>query len=434
MIIEFTISNFRSIRDTQMVSFYAESSPQVLADNIAYPKSNKIGVLKTVGLFGANASGKSNFLLAFEALRFIAGKSGDLKNGAAISCYNPYRLASECLNQPTTFEVEFIVPEGIRYLYFVSFTRNRIVEERLISYASGQPAVFFNRQKDDDWKSIQFGAKYKGGKRKFPFFSNNAYLAKAGNSADAPESIQSIARFFENKIVHLTHDESIYLSNNWQENDSFVSTIGALLRFADTGIEEFGAEKQDFDPGKISKEIPDSLRGAISQSMMWKYLFSHKKRDGNAGVFELKEESDGTKRFFNLAPLLVETLAKGGVLVLDEIESSMHPFMTETIIKLFHDSEANAGNAQLIFSSHDMHLLGMQRFRRDQIIFAEKADGESRFYSAADFDKSVVKSNCPFAKWYLEGRFDAIPSINYRKIVELIQSNRSNDAKEKVSC
>ena len=116
MIIDFTIKNFRSIKDEQTFSFYAEKSPDHFKDNIAYPSNGKIGVLRTSGIYGANASGKSNVLLAFESLRYIVTYSGDLKEDDLIEEYEPYRLSQKTINEPVSFEMEFFSDEDVRFI------------------------------------------------------------------------------------------------------------------------------------------------------------------------------------------------------------------------------------------------------------------------------------------------------------------------------
>jgi AAA15 family ATPase/GTPase len=132
-------------------------------------------------------------------------------------------------------------------------------------------------------------------------------------------------------------------------------------------------------------------------------------------------KSAGTQKLFHLAPLIVNVLSNGGVLIIDELDNSMHPFMADIIIRLFNDPDVNKGNAQLIFSTHNITLMSSERFRRDQIWFTEKINGATSIYSLDDFDKNMVKPQSPFNKWYAEGRFGAVPKIDYLRIVELLK-------------
>ena len=198
MIVDFTISNFRSIRDEQTISFFAESPGNHLLDNISYPAGKRIGVLNTAGIYGGNASGKSNILLAFEALQFLIANTSSLKDGQPISCYEPYRLSKQTKSEPVKFEIEFFITDGKRFRYKVSFTKNRIVEESLIYYKSAKPATMFERAKGDTWETVKFGTLFIGGKKRFPFFDNNSYLSVAGSSADSPAIIRDVYNCFQN--------------------------------------------------------------------------------------------------------------------------------------------------------------------------------------------------------------------------------------------
>ena len=146
--------------------------------------------------------------------------------------------------------------------------------------------------------------------------------------------------------------------------------------------------------------------------------------------FKLAEESAGTQRLFKIAPILLDTLTNNGVVLLDELESSMHPFMAEMIIRLFNDPEVNPKGAQLVFTTHNVHVMNPELLRRDQIWLAEKENGASTYFSLSDFDKNVVKPKSPFNRWYLEGRFDAIPRIDYRSIANMLKSIRNSDAEK----
>jgi hypothetical protein len=429
MIVEFTVTNFRSIRDETTFSLYAENPGSHLTNNIAYPANDKIGVLKSIGIYGANASGKSNLLLAFEALQYLIRTSGDLKDGEPIDCYEPYRLSEETRNAPVRFEVEFVTPAGVRYLYKAAFNKHRIMREQLIGYASKQPAVLFTREETDTWETVKFGTTFKGGKKRFAFFQNNAYLSKAGNSADAPESIRDVFNYLQNHLIRLAHDEHIS-ANMLTKNEDYLKLTEALLSFADIGIQAVTVQEQDtdMDTVKFPPGFPDEMKAAIRRQMKWKYLFSHQTDVGQAEQFELKDESAGTKRLFDLAPLLAAVLIAGGVLAFDELENNMHPLLAELIIKLFNDPQVNQKGGQLIFSTHNVHIMSSDLFRRDQIWFAEKENGVSRYFSLADFDKNIVKSSSPFSRWYLEGRFNAIPKIDYQKIADKFTAFRTSDA------
>lgn len=429
MIVEFTISNFRSIKDEQTFSLYAENPGTHLLENISNPGDGRIGVLKSAGMYGANASGKSNVLLAFSALNHLIRHSGGYKDKTPIRCYEPFLLSEETKKKPVRFEVEFFTPDGTRYIYKVSFTRERIVTEQLSFYPSAKVALIFDRTESDTWETIKFGTLFSGGKKKFPFFDNNAYLSKAGDSADAPEIIRNVYNYFQSEVLHLGLGEEINFKG-FEEDESLFSKVSALLTFIDTGVSGVVAKEKDTD--SFSVKFPDGMPAEIKESflrdMKRSYLFAHQTDTKSTEWLDLKEESAGTQKLFHLAPLIIDVLGTGGVLIVDELDNSMHPFMAELIIRLFNDPEVNQGNAQLIFSTHNTSLMAPERFRRDQIWLTEKINGATKIYSLEDFDKKRVKPQSPFNRWYAEGRFGAVPKIDYRSIVNLLKSSGDADA------
>ena len=429
MIIEFTVSNFRSIQDEQTFSLYAATPGNHLALNIAsVPSPGGIYPLKSAGVYGANASGKSNLLLAFRALQYLLARSGSLKDGEPIKCYEPYLLSGQTQNAPVRLALEFQVSNGSRYLYTVAFLRNRIVEERLDLYRTARVANLFDRRENDTWESTKFGPFLKGGTRKFPFFANNAYLSKAGNSADAPEIIRDAYNYILRDITHLGIDDDISFGNDVYSKPGVLEKIAQLLKLIDTGVADIKVENQEVKKEDFifSPNTPEGFKKQIMLEKSRTFLFDHKTETNETVAFERGAESKGTLKMFDLAPLLIDVFENGGVLIIDELDRSMHPHMAELIIKLFNDPEVNPGGAQLIFSTHNANLMSPDLLRRDQVWFAEKSNGASRFFSLDDFDKKKVTPTSPFARWYAEGRFGAIPSIDYGGVVKLLRKRQTD--------
>ncbi|MEY8213599.1 MAG: ATP-binding protein [Colwellia sp.] len=424
MIIDFTVSNFRSIREKQTFSLFAESSSSHLSENVASPNDGKIGVLRTAGVYGANASGKSNLLLAFQALRYIVCSSGDLKDGDDIPCYEPYMLAATSKNAPIEFEIEFFSKDGVRYIYKTAFNAKRILSESLDFYPSRSKANLFKRDEKDSWETVAFGGHYKGGKKKFAFFDNNSYISKAGNSADAPDLIRSIFNYFRLEIFHLGVNQRVGMGH-WNENQELVNSISEILSKVDTGIFGVNFKEQDVTDIKLPNDIPDDMRKRILESESRKPVFLHKGEKEFQAEFTEEMESAGTTKLFNMLPMLIETFDDGGILLLDELDNSFHPHIAELIIKLFNDPSVNKNNAQLIFSTHNINLMSPDLLRRDQIWLTEKNNGETLFTSLDEFDKNVVKIDSPFSKWYGDGRFGAIPAIDVRAISDIIKDRIS---------
>jgi AAA15 family ATPase/GTPase len=429
MIIEFTVENFKSIKDEQIFSLYTtDSAESHLSENmVKNPFPGDFSLLKSVGVYGANASGKSNLLKAFYALQWIAVYSKILDDGDKLPCYEPYRLSDTCKTKATTFEIEFIIPEKGRFSYKISFVKNVIVNEKLACYRTSKEAILFERKKSDTWGTIRSGNLYKGGKKQFRFFANQSYLSVAGSSPDAPELIRDVYTFFRKEIIHLSVDDECGYALS-EENMTLLEQMSQLITFADTGICGIEIHKRDKNKLKMRfhPSMPLSLRKKILEQERQEFQFLHESDTGSAVSFEQKDESTGTTRLFSLSPLIFDALETGGVLIIDELDNSMHPFMAELIIKLFNDPEVNPFGAQLIFSTHNINLMSPDLMRRDQTWFAEKDKGATRIYSLDSFDKKIVTPTSPFNRWYAEGRLGAVPHIDYMSIVKLFKKGERN--------
>ncbi|MCC7005075.1 MAG: ATP-binding protein [Ottowia sp.] len=374
-------------------------------------------------MYGANASGKSNVLLAFRALQYLVTHSGNLTEGRKIACYEPFRLSEQGKTSPVKFEIEFVNNDGIRFIYVISFDQTSILEESLDFYPSRQKANLFKRNNSDTWETISFGSQYKGGEKRIAFFNNNSYLSKAGNNASSPEIIRSVYKYFTNSIVHLRSSDELYVSDFSLDAET-LNKVSLLLCHVDTGVAGITRnEKPELPEILFPEGIPDSVKKKILERNSDDFVFLHKNENGNTESFKQDLESDGTQRMFGLMPLLIDVFSNGGVLIADELDSSLHPHIAELIIKLFNDSEINTLGAQLIFSTHNINLMTSSNLRRDQIWFTEKSGGATRLYCLADFDKQIVKQDSPYGHWYDAGRFGALPRIDYQAIARILQPN-----------
>ncbi|MGV8891717.1 MAG: AAA family ATPase [Burkholderiaceae bacterium] len=424
MIVDFTIENFRSIKTEQIFSMYVQNPKKHLSSNVAFPADDKVGVVRSAGIYGANASGKSNFLLAFRALRYIACSSGNLKDGQKIPCYEPFLLSQETENAPIRFEIEFVNTDKRRYRYAVSFNQYEIIDEVLDFFPSRAKANLFKRLEGNTWENISFGGLYKGGTRRIPFFKNNSYLSKAGNNAGASKMIRSVYDYLWNNLGQQIAFEDAF--GPLYKDEKILELASKFLCNVDTGIHAVEVKENNTPlPDLFSNQVPEKIKNLILERSKKAYFFSHKMENGNVAQFKHEEESEGTQRLFSMLPFLISTFKNGSVFIVDEIDSSFHPHIAELIIKLFNDAEINVNNAQLIFSTHSISLMSSKDMRRDQIWFVEKKEGKSGLYCLDDFDKDTVKSDSPFGTWYNDGRFGALPSIDYEAIAEILKSGNS---------
>ncbi|CAM3805931.1 putative abortive phage-resistance protein/transporter [Pseudomonas reidholzensis] len=418
MIVDFSFRNFRSFRDDAMLSLHAEHPKSNLLGNITYPLNDGIAVLKSAVIYGANASGKSNVLMAFKALRWLVSESDSFKEDKEIRCFEPYLLSAESLDSPIEFEIEFIIPGDRRYIYAVSFNNQKILTESLDFYPSRLRANIFTRKLGDSWENISFGSHYKGGMKKIPFFDNNLYLSKAGNNAAAPKMIRNVYNYFRNILIFGLNRE-LPLSDIYKSDGVLELTANFMSRI-DTGVSRITREEIDLGQHKFPVEMPQDIKDEILRRHRYNFIFHHDTENGGSTAFEQDQESEGTQQLFKMLPVILSSLKMGSVIIIDELESSFHPHIAELIIKIFNCPDLNINGAQLIFTTHNLELMSPTLMRRDQIWFAKKNGGASKIYSLDEFDKSTVTPSSPYAAWYAEGRFGAIPQVNFQAISEYL--------------
>lgn len=427
MIISLKVENFRSIKEEVIFDLRAATSNH-LSDNVVILPKTDDRVVRTVGIYGPNASGKSNLLRAFSALSYLVEESYSLKDGEDISCYEPYSLCQINKSEPVKFEIEFVV-NSLKYKYKIHFLKREILLETLDCFYSKQPSNLFSRD-NSGWENIRFGSQFKGGIKKIPFSRNNSYLSKIGMVEEAPEIAKEVYRFFSELICPIGMDTSFSVMHleNEQFRELLTSFAGSFLSMVDTGINKVSiVENKDLDI-KLPDDMPEEMRRRILLENRFSYKFGHEMEGGECAEIDIEDESAGTRRLFELTPAIMSCLFLNRVLIIDEIDHSMHPHLAALLIRLFNDSEINREGSQLIFTTHNIELMKSDRMRRDQIWFTEKVNGATEIYSLDDFDKDKVKSNSPFNKWYDEGRFGGTPTINFMKIKDyLISLSREED-------
>jgi AAA15 family ATPase/GTPase len=404
---------------------YAEKKEKHHAGNISYINEN-IGVLKTAAIYGSNASGKTNLIMAFDALTSMIVDSGNWKDGDAIECHQPYLLSEESKYQPTEFEIEFFV-NGNRYRYYITYDHHNILFEKLDVFSTARPTNLFTRTDAVDWRAMKFGDAYKGGRRLIPFFRNNSYLSRSGNTPDSPEAVRDVFNFFRKKTAILLTNQRLNIID-WQSDNDTREVISHFLKEADFGISRFEVEKIELSNNVPSfpDDMPDEIKKAIINDLSKIDYFYHYTDNGNTVRFTQDMESLGTRRLYEILPAIFFVLKNGMTLFMDEIERSFHPHMAELIIKIFNDPIVNINNAQLIYTTHDLSLMASEQLRRDQIYLAEKnVQNGTEYICLDDFDSSL-KDNSPFSKWYTEGKLGGIPKINYSNITRKIKEALDN--------
>lgn len=426
MIVDFTIQNFRSIKDETILSM--TTSNNLKRDNFLnnIEESNQIikisnenfDLLNSAIVYGANASGKSNVILAILYLKQFIINSTDLKLGQLIPFYEPFCLDTFCSLEPTIFEIEFIVINK-RYLYKIEFDRKIVVFESLILIENEKEIVLFERRQ----QKFVFDKKLKG-KKAFlveQLLENNLFLSKGANN-NIPILKEVYLYFLNNIIVEFSINTDDYFLKNILRQINVISLsvenleinklkIEKFLKSADTGISEIEFRKVFVNDNNL-----DIIK---FEPILYHKLFENEKLIGNV-EFKLNQESKGTIKMFDLALIILDVLEKGKILFIDELDTSFHPLLTEYIINLFNDKNINKYNSQLIFTTHETSLLNLMNFREDQIWFMEKNKfGNSNMFSLAEFDSKDIQNAISLQNWYLNGRFGGLPSIDKLEMYEL---------------
>lgn len=415
MIVDLTVSNFRSIKDEVTLSMVAEQSLGKHANNYTLIEDSRFAILRSAAIFGPNAAGKSNILRALAALRWLVASSSGLKEGALIAPYEPFRLTPENSKAPVRLELEFVVPSGTRYRYEISFTSSRIVEERLYSFARRSRALVFERGPEDTWDSVKFGGTYKGGTRKFSFFPNTAYLSRAGNDASAAPFIREIYGYFQ-RITYVPTNGTLTPGLSVAD-DSMIKVLSDFICLADTGVSKLTVEDVESPTEiRLPEGIPDSLKEAILADNRRRARYWLTSASGELVGFDEDDMSSGTTRLVELLPAAIHAFSDGSPVIVDEMDANLHTDVVSLLLSLFHDNEINKKGAQLIFTTHDTNILDPELMRRDQIWFTSKNNGVSSLKSLDEYERKFVKHDSPFEEFYRDGRLGALPRLAVGKV------------------
>lgn len=436
MLIQFSVTNFRSIRERQTLSLVTGSGKE-LPQNVFPLGRDNLDLLHSAGIYGGNATGKSNLLAAMKFVKhFVISSAKDMQKGEAIEV-EPFRLSKATENAPCEFEFVF-VHKGIRYQYGFSVMKERVVEEYLFVFEKSRGQAWFQRAWDDSAKMYRWApfGKYLKGKLaeiKQATRDNALFVSTAVQLNN--EALSPIVDWFQNVLAvapmyALRHGFS---AKQVEKDPVEKKKILHLLGTADLEIRDIYAESKPLAPEDLSEDIPEAVKNAFLESMKGekglqrrKVIFLHRHNDSGEMIpFDLEDESRGTQALFAAAGPVFDVLGKGRVLAIDEIDSSLHPNLVRFIVGLFHHPETNPNHAQLIFVTHDTTLLDSDLMRRDQIWFVEKdAQQSTVLYPLSDYHPRQKES---LQKGYLHGRYGGLPNVGRLGPPKI---NRSVDERE----
>lgn len=416
MLVEFRVQNFRSLRDEQLLSMVASKDKVMLETNAVETGLSAVPyVLKSSVIYGANASGKSNLIKALQYMRDVVLQSAAIPPGQLFNV-KPFLLDEDSAASPVEFEVTFLLGK-IRYQYGFTMNAERILSEYLLVYKAFKPQRWFERRFDDDTgqDSYEFGSGLKGTKQVWEKAtrSNALFLSMAVQLNS--EGLRPVYDWFAKKLVIFNEQEQLnsrFTVQMLKQPDSR-KQICDFLQAADISISDIDVQTRKV-PGQALhvNMVAGKTELKSEQVEQHQLLFSHVTEQGKA-VFELADESSGTRNLLFLAGPVLDILQKGCVLVVDELDTSLHSLLVHELVRLFHRNEINQGDAQLIFSTHDTSLLDApDLLRRDQIWLVEKdVQQASMLVALSEFSP---RKNEALERGYLMGRYGGIPFVHER--------------------
>ena len=413
MLLEFKIKNFMSIKDELILNMEANSKND-LEDNISV--IDKERVLKSACILGANAHGKSTIVKAFTSAIIFIRNSNLLQDGVKLPWMVPFKFDDVTIKEPSFFEFTFMTNET-KYIYGFSADVNKVHDEYLYKYSSSKPSLMFKRTNTNDYEFPQITKA-----RLNEIVKNNTenkLLFSTANVWNFNEFKEPFEWFMKN--INTYSDFNLGMIDIAKyNNDEIKKSVLKILNNSDISIKDYNIEI-------VNRKLNNNEKGPIIliNAMMGNTLpandsvreiritTKHEVIDtkGNKREYtlDMSEESLGTQKMFYIG-LVLQDILNGQTMIIDELENSLHPFLVEYLIKMFHNPKVNTNNAQLIFTSHSKPLLNLDLFRREQIYFAEKELNSSKteIYSLSDYS---VRKNEDIEKGYTNGRYGAVPFI-----------------------
>lgn len=397
MLINFTVGNLTSYKDKKTLSMEATSIKEY-AERIIVKDQHKL--LPVVAIYGANSSGKSNLITSIVIFRHIILNSLQ-RPSTDIIPVTPFMLNEKTRNEPTFFEIELLI-NGTAFRYGFIVDVEKVHQEWLFQKKSARG-------------------------KEYELFYRDGEIIECSNDFEEGRSLEnkvrknglflSVVDSFNGKISRLLIEEinKIHLVSGLEHDALSVST--STLCKEDDIKEQFSALFESLDLGFQDFSIPDDKEMAKKlKAYTVHHIYNDRGEKVKRDFFTMStQESSGTNKVFDLAGVILFALTYGATLIIDELDSKLHPLITRKIINLFNSPESNPGNGMLIFTTHDTNLLSSKLLRRDQVWFTEKDKTEATdLYSLVEFklpDGKTVRNDSSYEKDYIKGRYGAIPYI-----------------------
>jgi uncharacterized protein len=430
MLLRFQAANVRSFRDPVELSLQATTMAEPGVPRLLpWRESTKhpVRVLPAAGIFGANASGKTNLLRVMDDMRRLVVTSFSSTNRNRIY-RKPFRLDPDSEREPSEFGIDLIL-DGIRHEYSFSVDDSHVIEETAQRYTHGKAATIFHRS--DMTVELGVGNRAKGRAVKEILRPNSLFLSAAA-AADHPD-LTPLYEWFENNLL-LAEAASrsrrwLYTTHMLKQHETRPHVL-EMLHAADLGVTDARTRKM---PAEIAERLQKAIAALndqeageepfaiqLEEDSLTSIVLSHQGLRDSV-EFDISEESLGTLVWLGLIGPVLDALADGTVLLADELESSLHPALVAQLVRMFQNPTSNPNDAQLIFNSHEAGLLGNsvddRILGRDQVWFTEKLhDGRTRLYPLTDLTPRPAEA---VGKRYLAGRYGATPIISPEEFAAL---------------
>lgn len=413
MLMQFTFDNFRSIKDS--VTFSMVSG---LNNRHSVLPARHYKLLPSAVIYGANASGKSNVVRALDYMKAMVLNVRKVFQSTDTLNHEPFRLSTETMNASSSFEVIFF-NDQVKYRYGFEADSTTVYSEWLFADEKGKEARLFFRDSDTGEFYVN-PEKFKEGKG-LKVLPNSLFIWKCDQ--EGGQIAHSILEWFKkvNLLNGMRPSDYLFYTLNQMKKPEFYQEIKRLVKSADLGIDDLKHREDEIPANEIEKlpvpkEIRDSVLANASPLVKLGARTIHVKYNeaGNPEGFEefdlASDESEGTKKYFCLSAPFIDSLRNGKILLVDELDASLHPLLTMALISLFNNPEINTRNAQLIFVSHDTNLLNQKLFHKSQIWFTEKDRfGSTHLHSLVEYKN--VRATDNLEKHYIQGKYGAIPYV-----------------------
>ena len=418
-LIEFSVGNFKSIRDRVHLSMVAAKKLASEHPSLDHDATIEVlphdALLRSAAIYGANASGKSNLLAALRFMkRLVLNSSKESATDQPIDV-EPFLLGVQA-DKPSFFEVVFLMDgETIRYGFEVSVKRVH-AEWLFARKGESKEASIFSRTEERVEVS---SPRFKDGKGLEERTRPNALFLSVVAQFNG-KLASSVQRWFANSLKIISGlDDTGFVNYTVEacENEDRRAAVLNFVRAMDVGIDGISISKVPFSES-VSRKMPAELKELLSKlghHEVARVATTHRRFDADGNeigreLFDIsRHESEGTKKVFALAGPILDTLAAGRVLLIDELDARLHPLITLSLIRLFNSRDTNSKNAQLVFTTHDTNMLQRDVLRRDQVWFVEKdRGGGTTLYSLLEYKP---RNDSAISKNYIQGRYGAVPFI-----------------------